>query len=129
MKESNSPTPRRPVVFFDGGCPRCRREIHFYQRGRGADQLDWIDIHADPTALAGTGILWADAMRYFHFLDEAGQWHIAWDGFIALWQRLPRWRWLAWIAALPGLRLLLSSLYRRWADRRFPRRMRQCGLD
>jgi len=122
-------SPRRPVVFYDGGCPRCRREIQFYRRSRGAEQLDWIDIHADPTALAGTSIAWVDAMRLFHFLDEQGRWHVGWSGFIALWSQLPRWRWLAAIAALPGLRPLLAGLYRRWADRRFPRRMRECGID
>jgi len=126
---TNPVTPRRPVVFYDGGCPRCRREIGFYRRSRGADALDWIDIHADPTALAGTGIPWVEAMRYFHMLDGDGRWRVGWDGFIALWAALPRWRWLARIAALAGLKAILSGLYRRWADRRFPRRMRECDLD
>jgi predicted DCC family thiol-disulfide oxidoreductase YuxK len=120
--------PTRPVVFYDGGCPKCRREIGFYRRRRGAEKLDWIDIHAEPAALAGTGIRWEDAMRYFHFLDGEGRWRIGVDGFAALWEQLPAWRWLASLARLPGLYRLLEAAYRRWADRRFPKRMRECDL-
>lgn len=117
------PQPKRPVVFFDGGCPRCRREIAHMRRRRGADQLDWIDIHAHPEALAGTGIRWETAMRRFHLLDEDGRWRVGMEGFTALWYYLPAYRWLARLAGLPGLRAVIGGLYNRWADRHFRRRM------
>jgi predicted DCC family thiol-disulfide oxidoreductase YuxK len=115
--------PRRATIFYDGGCPKCRREIHHYRKRRGAADMDWIDIHAHPEAMAGTGIRWEAAMRHFHVLDENGQWHTGIDGFRALWRRLPGYRWLAELTDLPGLRPLIGALYLRWADRHFRQRM------
>lgn len=119
----SEPQPRRTTVFYDGGCPQCRREIHHYRKCQGATDIDWIDIHAHPEAIAGTGIRWEAVMHDFHVLDESGQWHTGIDGFRALWQRLPGYRWLATLTNLPGLRSVIGSLYRRWADRHFRRRM------
>jgi len=42
---------QKPVVFYDGGCPLCRREIAHYRRIDGDRQLCWIDIHAQPETL------------------------------------------------------------------------------
>lgn len=121
--------PRRPVVFYDGGCPKCRREMTHYQRRAGAGDMDWVDINAHPQALAGTGIRWEAAIRRFHFLDESGRWHTGTEGFIALWRRLPGYRWLAVLAALPGIRVLSAAVYAHWADRHFRRRMRAMGIE
>ena len=32
------------TIFYDGSCPLCRREIGFYQKQIGADQLTWQDV-------------------------------------------------------------------------------------
>lgn len=117
--------PLRPVVLYDGGCPRCRREIKYYQRLRGADRLDWIDVHGQPQALAGTGIDWQEAMREFHLLDSTGRWHRGVAAFAELWRHFPRWRWLAMLVRLPGVHGLLDRAYRRWAATRFACRMQQ----
>lgn len=123
--ERSQATPLRPVVFFDGGCPRCRREIAHYQRFAEADQLDWVDLHAHPQALAGTGLDWQQVMREFHVLDADGQWHRGVAAFAELWRHFPRWRWLARLVRIPGIHGLLAWGYRRWAERRFARRMQQ----
>ena len=38
----------RPVVFYDGGCPLCRREIAHYQRIDRERRIQWTDIQQEP---------------------------------------------------------------------------------
>ena len=35
--------PVRPMVFYDGGCPLCRREIAHYRRIDSTGSLRWVD--------------------------------------------------------------------------------------
>ena len=65
---SNAQT-TRPVVFFDGGCPLCRREIAHYQRLDQQDKVRWVDIHAQPDSLHPYGVSWETAMQRIHLLD------------------------------------------------------------
>mgnify|MGYP000446977673 CR=1 FL=1 len=36
----------RPLVFYDGSCPLCRREIAHYRRQDRAGALGWVDDYA-----------------------------------------------------------------------------------
>ncbi|MCP1675513.1 putative DCC family thiol-disulfide oxidoreductase YuxK [Natronocella acetinitrilica] len=119
-------TPRRPVVFYDGGCPICRREIAHYRRLDRNDAIDWRDIVAEPEALDGTGVDWDTAMRRFHALDEQGRLRSGVDGFAMVWAQLPYWRWLARVVRGLGLLRPLEALYRWYAPRRYARR---CPID
>ena len=40
--------PVRPMVFYDGGCPLCRREIAHYRRIDSAERLRWVDALNEP---------------------------------------------------------------------------------
>jgi demethoxyubiquinone hydroxylase (CLK1/Coq7/Cat5 family) len=102
-------------VLFDGGCPLCRREIAHVKGLAEKHQesaLCFVDISdtvaADPAyandraqLLARFHVELADGSR----LDGAA-------AFIAMWRRLPGWRWLARIARLPGMALLFEFSYR-----------------
>ena len=118
----------RPVVFYDGGCPVCRREIAHYRRLDRAGRVQWADIDADPTALDGTGIAPVDAMRRFHVIDPAGRVRSGAAAFTVVWDALPGWRHVA--RAVRALRLVtpLERVYVRWAERRWRRLQRtRCG--
>jgi len=111
----------RPVVFYDGGCPLCRREIEHYRRRDRAGALSWVDITRDGAALRAQGLSLDQAMARLHVLDAEGQWQTGAWGFAAIWERLPGYRWLARL--LRGLRLLplVDAGYRyfaRWRARR-----------
>ncbi|MGD2113084.1 MAG: DUF393 domain-containing protein [Gammaproteobacteria bacterium] len=112
----------RPVVFYDGGCPLCRREIAHYRGLAGARNLQWLDIHREPERLSDFGLTPEQAMASFHVLDAQNRWQRGAAGFIELWSHLPGYRRLA--ALVRGLRLAgpLQALYRPWAAWRLRRR-------
>ena len=56
----------RPVVFYDGGCPLCRREIAHYRRLRGAADLRWVDVVGEPDNLEKFGLSVEAAMQELH---------------------------------------------------------------
>lgn len=114
----------RPVVFYDGGCPVCRREIAHYRRLDRAGRVHWADIAADPAALDGTGIDPVNAMRRFHVIDPAGRVRSGAAAFTVVWDALPGWRHVA--RGVRALRLVapLERVYARWAERRWRRLQR-----
>lgn len=112
----------RPIVFFDGACPLCRREIAHYRRRDGADRLRWVDADSERSTLDIYGIELQRAMTELHVLDAAGCWHRGVDAFVYIWSRLPAYAWLARTASIPGLRGLLEFAYRHFAAWRYRRR-------
>jgi predicted DCC family thiol-disulfide oxidoreductase YuxK len=46
-----------------------------------------------------------------HVCNDDGEVASGVDAFIAVWRRLPRFRWLAVLVALPGPRQLFSAAY------------------
>lgn len=121
---------QRVTVFFDGGCPLCRREIDHYRRLNGAEHLDWHDIHADPDGLAAAGIPWQQAMERLHVRDRAGTLRTGAHAFVALWRELPGYRWLArTVSVIPGFVWIMDRIYTVFARWRWRQRCRDgvCG--
>lgn len=118
------------IVFYDGECPLCRREIAHYRRRRGADRLLWIDITQDAGTLAANGLRKEDAMARLHVRDAAGAWHTGAHGFVELWSHLPAYSWLARLLRLLRLAPLLDAVYDRFARWRLRRRCNsdQCAI-
>jgi predicted DCC family thiol-disulfide oxidoreductase YuxK len=113
-----------PVVFFDGGCPLCRREIAHYRRIDTGQRLRWVDAVSEPGALKTHGLSLQAAMAELHVLDGNGCWRRGIDAFLVIWQQLPAYRWLAKIIITLGLRRPLAFAYRHFAAWRNRRR---CG--
>jgi len=112
----------RPVVFYDGNCPLCRREIAHYRRVDSANRLHWIDAANDPGSLTRHGLSLEQAMAELHVLDGAGRWQLGVDAFPVIWQHLPAYRWLAKLVTVLGLRRPLGFIYRHFAAWRNRRR-------
>lgn len=112
----------RPVVFYDGACPLCRREIAHYRRVDRAGRLRWVDAAGEPDTLARFGLSLEDAMAELHVLDAAGAWQRGVDAFVVIWAHLPAYRWLARLVSALGLRRPLGFAYQRFAAWRYRRR-------
>ena len=109
------------TVYYDGKCGLCRREIEYYKRVASSDRFVWLDIATDPAGLADLDISQADALRRLHARDSFGNIHVGVAAFIAIWQGLKYWRYLAMIINLPILRPVVAFAYDRFADYRFSR--------
>ncbi len=112
----------KPLVFFDGGCPVCRREILHYQRLDADSNLCWLDIHTHPEALRGYGLTLTETMQRMHVMESDGRLVSGVDAFIAVWRRLPHYRLLARAVALPGIYQLAGQAYSQFARWRWKRR-------
>jgi hypothetical protein len=56
----------KTIMFYDGGCPLCSREIKHYRRLDSAGRIDWIDISRDASLLQAMGITLETAMARLH---------------------------------------------------------------
>lgn len=103
------------TVLYDGECPLCRREIAHVKglaERRSDSALCFIDISreavSDPTHAADRSML----LARFHVQRADGSRLDGAAAFVAMWDRLPGWRWLARMARLPGMLTLMELAYR-----------------
>ncbi len=103
------------TVLYDGDCPLCRREIAHVKglaEQRSDSALCFVDISreadSDPTYAADRAML----LARFHVQRADGSRLHGAAAFVAMWRRLPGWRWLAHVARLPGMLPLMELAYR-----------------
>lgn len=108
---STVPAAETLCVYYDGGCPLCRAEIAGYQRTEGADALRWVDASASEADALGPDLHAATALARMHVRRADGTLLRGAAAFAEIWSQLPRWRWLARLARLPGALPVLDVLY------------------
>lgn len=118
------------TVFFDGGCPLCRREIGHYQKLTALEPIQWVDITVTPNLDQDFGLSPEAAMRRFHVLDPQGNLKVGAVGFLRLWQSLPGYRYLARLLILSRCLPVMNILYEYFASWHHARRCRSgaCSL-
>jgi demethoxyubiquinone hydroxylase (CLK1/Coq7/Cat5 family) len=99
------------TVLYDGACPLCRREISLYRGLPASQPLAFLDV-SDSSAALPPGTDRARLLARFHVLRPDGTLADGASGFVALWAALPGWRWLAKLAALPGVTPAMEWGYR-----------------
>ena len=112
----------RPVLFYDGACPLCRKEIAHYRRLDRAGRVEWVDLYAEPHQAQRYGVSWRSAMQRIHLLETDGRLVTGAAAFAALWRRLPGYRWLARLVSLSGALPVLDRCYAIFARWRWRRR-------
>jgi len=98
-------------VLYNGRCPICRAEIAQYARQAVAldAPLVFEDLH--DTDLAGWQLDADQAKRRLHARLPDGRQIDGIAAFAAIWDHLPRMRWLARAVRLPGLGALARLAY------------------
>lgn len=97
-------------VLYNAQCPVCNFEIGHYARYADdrALPLRFEDLNAGD--LSDWGLTADQAARRLYVLKD-GKLSGGIDAFLLLWSDMPRYRWLARLVALPGLRQLASATY------------------
>lgn len=127
MSNANPAGPDPLAVFYDGACPVCRREIGVYRDLAPAQPVEFCDVSQSSSRLPAE-LTREQALARFHVRHADGRIESGARAFIALWERLPYWRWLARVGRLPGVTALMELAYRgflrirpaiqRWAGKR-----------
>lgn len=98
------------IVIYNAACPICAREIDSYRRycERRALPVAFQDL--DRADLGALGLTPEQAARRLHVIEQ-GTLLAGTPAFLALWSAMPRFRPLARIVALPGLRQIATLVY------------------
>jgi len=100
------------TVYYDGACPLCRKEIGWYQKQRGAEQIQWRDVSRSPDDNVAADLCTADALRRFHVRKTDGTLVSGAAAFAELWLRLPRFKLFGALSKLPFISQFAELMYR-----------------
>jgi len=95
------------VIYFDGACPLCRREISHYRCKEGASAIEWVDAASCDAAALGHDLSRDAALARLHARRPDGSLVSGVAAFVTIWSRLPAYRWLA---SLVSSRAVLTVL-------------------
>ncbi len=99
----------RVTVWYDGGCPLCRREIAAMRRLDRRSGIEFVDV-AGPSAPA-CPIDRAELLARFHAREDDRLYSGA-AAFAAMWRAIPLLRPLGLLAQAPPILWLLERAYR-----------------
>jgi predicted DCC family thiol-disulfide oxidoreductase YuxK len=101
---------RMVTVWFDGGCPLCRREIALMRRLDRRERIDFVDVSGDAAA-AGCPADRDALLARFH-AREGDRLLSGAAAFAAMWRAIPLLRPLGEAARFPPFLALLELAYR-----------------
>jgi len=104
-------------VFYDGGCPLCRREINMLRRWDRRQRIRFTDIDADSFDPAAVGKTTDELMAEIHGRLPDGSVISGVEVFRRLYSAVS-FRWLVAPTRLPGISSLLDLGYRLFARNR-----------
>ena len=108
----------RPVatVYFNSACPVCRTGIEWQQGQASSCEIEWIDVHGTPEAVADVGAELEDVRERLHVRDAEGRILVGADAVAFVMGSRPGQRWLGRLSTLPLVRPVM-----RWAYDAFAR--------
>lgn len=126
MRADHPDSTTQLTVFYDGACPQCRRDRRRYEwlSGTAGKGIVWFDITGQEHRLRQLGIDPQRALTELHLQDAEGKIVAELDAYIALMQRAPLLRPLAWLLALTWLRPWLARRYHTMVEARLCRQGR-----
>jgi predicted DCC family thiol-disulfide oxidoreductase YuxK len=108
----------------------CSKEIQHYQRKDKQGALGFIDIKSPDFDAKIYGLCEEAVNLHMHAIDKNGQVFIGVDAFIAIWKRIPSYRYLVPIFENKVLRLVLDpgyDVFARFIRPRLPKYKCQTG--
>ena len=90
------------TVLFDGSCPLCTLEINQYKAITPIGQINWVDV-SSPEFIPPMGQSKEILMQRFHVIQPNGEMVSGAAAFVSVWEKLPKFRYLAALSKLPGM--------------------------
>lgn len=115
----DAPHTKTPLfeVFYDGGCPLCRREIALIRRLDRRGRLRFTDIDAPDFCAETLGLTHEELMARIYGRLPDGSWVTGVEVFRQLYGAVG-FKPLVWLSRAPGLRQTLDGAYRVFARNR-----------
>lgn len=115
-------------IYYDGLCPLCSREIDHYRKQSGSEMLLFVDITGQDFNPGKEGLDPLLVHRVMHVKTSDGELKTGVDAFIAIWEILPRYQWMARLAKRSLVHAILQGGYAIFAQVRpfLPRKSRDC---
>ena len=96
------------IIWHDGGCPLCRREIALMRRLDSRGAIEFVDVTSAPAAACPIDP--AEMLARFH-ASEDGRLLSGAAAFAAMWRAIPLLRPLGLAARSPWLLAVLERVY------------------
>ena len=96
-------------VYFNNSCKICKAEIDLYKREK-IQEIDWIDITNNTLAIEETSKNSKELLRRLHVKDGEKVVEGA-EAFLALWKKIPKYKFLYNFFKLPIIFTLFSIVY------------------
>lgn len=108
------PAQARPrcIVVYDGECPFCQKQMDWVRARDRQERFEFVPSQAPDLVQRFPVLEGEDLDSGLRLLPPDGLVYSSADAVYEIARRLPRWRWLAWLYRVPGLRALARSLYR-----------------
>jgi predicted DCC family thiol-disulfide oxidoreductase YuxK len=98
------------ILYYDGLCPLCSREIDHYRKRVRGGTVSFVDITDPSFDAAAHGLDTRSIHRTMH-ARRGSRVYIGLDAFIALWEAVPGYAWLARLARVPALHEMMRVGY------------------
>ena len=96
-------------VYFNNSCKICKAEIDLYKKEK-VQEIDWIDITDNTSAIKETSKNSNELLRRLHVKDGEKVLEGA-EAFLALWKKMPKYKFLYNFFKLPIIFSLFSYFY------------------
>lgn len=97
-------------ALYNGDCPVCDTEMCRYEAYAEKHDLPVAFDDLNAIDLADWGVTEDEATRLLHVIHD-GKLLVGFEAMVTLWEQMPRMRWVARIARLPGLFRVLDWGY------------------
>ena len=96
-------------VYFNNSCKICKAEIDLYKKEK-IQEIEWIDITNNELAKKETSRNSKELLRRLHVIENEKVIEGA-EAFLALWKKMPKYKFLYNILKLPIIFQLFSIFY------------------
>jgi predicted DCC family thiol-disulfide oxidoreductase YuxK len=97
-------------VFYDGGCPLCRREIAYFRTLKSRVPIQWLDL-TDANELLPEDLDRCNALKRMHVRVGGDRYYQGAAAFAMLWSQFSYWRMLGFLLRIPPFTWCADRLY------------------